>query len=154
MKFAPYVPGILTFVSNTTSMEPTSDSYLRSCLNLIGDMASTYKGDLKSLLSEPGVTRVLTDAKKKGTSKLTKQALKYARGVSSVHIFQRYLLYIDSLLVNRLSPQRLPRRIMPFPSFILYTLSHQRHSVLFNLSISHPHTLPLLVQLHTYITKY
>lgn len=68
-------------MASTAADEDASDAYLRSCYNLLGDLASTYKSDLKPILLEPAIARLVTDGQKKGMTKSTKTALKYARAV-------------------------------------------------------------------------
>ncbi|KAJ9095333.1 hypothetical protein QFC21_005699 [Naganishia friedmannii] len=77
--FAPYVSGVLNFIAATSADEEVSDNYLRSCLNLLGDMASVYGSQIQDQLLQPQVTRMLGDGKKRGVSKSTQQAYKYAR---------------------------------------------------------------------------
>ncbi|KAJ9090905.1 hypothetical protein QFC20_007788 [Naganishia adeliensis] len=77
--FAPYVSGVLNFIAVTSADEEVSDSYIRSCLNLLGDMASVYGSQIQDQLLQPQVTRMLGDGKKRGVSKSTQQAYKYAR---------------------------------------------------------------------------
>lgn len=80
--FLPYVPGILQFVTNTADDEEASFDYLRTCYNLVGDIASTYKGQLKDTLLDPSMSHFLQISKNKGCKqRATNQASKYARQV-------------------------------------------------------------------------
>jgi hypothetical protein len=82
MAFSPYVEGILLFIQNTTPSEDASPDYLKTCYNLLGDLASTYKQALKNALLEPGITRVLGEAKNRGIKQRdVTNAAKYARQV-------------------------------------------------------------------------
>jgi hypothetical protein len=77
---------VLQFIAMTTADEEASGEYLRTCYNLLGDLASTYKDQLKPLLLEPSITRVLGEAKRRGYNNRTVvSAAKYARQVSDLH---------------------------------------------------------------------
>lgn len=68
------------FIQRTTAEEDVSPEYLRTCYNLLGDLASTYKDQLKFVLLEPGISRVLGEAKRRGyNNRDVLSAAKYAR---------------------------------------------------------------------------
>lgn len=78
--FMPYMEGILQFIIATSAGPDCPDEHLKTCYNLLGDLASTYKTQLKNVLLEPGITRLLGEIKSRGiTNKATITAAKYAR---------------------------------------------------------------------------
>jgi hypothetical protein len=83
MAFSPYVEGILVFIQTTTADEDASADYLKTCYNLLGDLASTYQAALKPALLEPSISRVLNEAKNRGYKQRgVINAAKYARQAS------------------------------------------------------------------------
>ncbi len=82
----PYVSGIVTFaVSALDDGKNCSDSQLKASYNLLGDIAQNFRNQpsAKDFLLTQGVTRVITMKAKKGVSKGTANAQKYARKVSA-----------------------------------------------------------------------
>jgi hypothetical protein len=86
MAFSPYVEGILMYIQTTTADEDASPDYLKTCYNLLGDLASTYQTALKPALLEPSISRVLSEAKNRGFKQRgVVNAAKYARQASLDH---------------------------------------------------------------------
>ncbi|KAG7531899.1 hypothetical protein FFLO_04045 [Filobasidium floriforme] len=80
MAFMPYVGGIIQFITSTADEEDASFDYLRTCYNLLGDMASTYKEGIKPVLLEPSISHFLHIAKMRNCKqRRVTDAVKYAR---------------------------------------------------------------------------
>ena len=71
------------YIQTTTADEDASPDYLKTCYNLLGDLASTYQTALKPALLEPSISRVLSEAKNRGYKQRgVVNAAKYARQAS------------------------------------------------------------------------
>jgi hypothetical protein len=96
MAFMPYVGGIIQFITSTADEEDASFDYLRTCYNLLGDMASTYKEGIKPVLLEPSISHFLHIAKMRNCKqRRVTDAVKYARQVGS--LMRRSILACRSL---------------------------------------------------------
>ena len=96
MAFMPYVGGIIQFITSTADEEDASFDYLRTCYNLLGDMASTYKEGIKPVLLEPSISHFLHIAKMRNCKqRRVTDAVKYARQVGT--LLRRSILACRSL---------------------------------------------------------
>src|SRR5688572_13108065 len=80
---AAYVAGLLSFVQKYVADEDATDTFVRSGMNLIGDLASSFKGSAtQDQFKTEAVLNTIQMARTRGHTKNTLTAVKYARAVS------------------------------------------------------------------------
>jgi len=77
---APYVAGLISFVQKYVADEDATDAFVRSGMNLIGDLASSFKGTAtQDQFKTEAVLNTIQMGRTRGHTKNTLTAVKYAR---------------------------------------------------------------------------
>lgn len=77
---APYVGGLIGFIQKYTADEDATDNFVRSGMNLLGDLATSFKNTpSKELFQTEGVLQTIQQARAQGRTKNTLTAVKYAK---------------------------------------------------------------------------